>query len=295
MQEPLFLGVDGGGTRCRARLCTVRDEILGEGEAGPANIRLGLQDSLSAVLDATLQSLTVAGLGRGDLGRIIACLALAGATEPGDLASAQRHPHPFRRTLITADVHAACVGAHRGRDGAVVVAGTGSVGWAEQGGRQFRVGGWGFPISDEGSGAWLGLEAIRRTLWAHDGRIAWTGLLTAVFDRFEREPHALVRFMSSATSKDYAELAPLIVTHATNGDPAGGELMRLAAGHIEALIARLIAIDAPRLALVGGLAPHIAPWLSVRTAERLVPAAGDALDGALWLARSLTDVRNPAA
>ena len=53
----------------------------------------------------------------------------------------------------------------------MIIAGTGSIGWAMVSGRQHRVGGWGLDVSDEGSGAWLGREVLRQVLWAHDGRI----------------------------------------------------------------------------------------------------------------------------
>ena len=169
----LFLGVDGGGTQCRARLCDSSGLVLGVGVAGPANVRLDLNESFRSVLDATGQCLAQAGLALGSR-PIVACLALAGATEPRELEAARRHRHPFRQMIVTTDAHAACIGAHRGRDGGVVVVGTGTVGWGVLGGRHYRVGGWGFPVSDEGSGAWLGCEAVRRTLWAHDGRTPWT-------------------------------------------------------------------------------------------------------------------------
>ena len=72
----------------------------------------------------------MAGLPPGDMGRIDACLALAGATEPTYLAAARQHAHPFRRVAITSDVRAALIGAHGGRDGGVVMVGTGSIGLA---------------------------------------------------------------------------------------------------------------------------------------------------------------------
>ena len=52
----LFLGVDGGGTRCRARLADAAGHILGEGTAGPANIRLGIEAAFASVIDAASQS-----------------------------------------------------------------------------------------------------------------------------------------------------------------------------------------------------------------------------------------------
>ena len=107
--ETLLLGVDGGATVCRARLQAMSGELLGEGMAGPANIRLGLQQSFSSVLEATTECLRQAGLAPGDLARIVACLALAGASEPAALAQAQQYGHPFRKATITTDAARASV------------------------------------------------------------------------------------------------------------------------------------------------------------------------------------------
>ncbi|MGA8649099.1 MAG: BadF/BadG/BcrA/BcrD ATPase family protein, partial [Xanthobacteraceae bacterium] len=180
-----------------------------------------------------------------------------------------------------------CIGAHGENDGGVIVAGTGTVGWAVLGGQTHRVGGWGMPISDEGSGAWLGCEAVRRLLWALDGRLAWTGLLHALGEKFGNDPHAIVTWAQSASPGDFGSLAPDIFAHATRDDPIACELVALAAGHIDILADRLIAIGATRLALVGGCAPFLASSLSERTKSYLVEPAGDALSGALYLARSL--------
>ncbi len=87
-----------------------------------------------------------------------------------------QHPHPFRSVVYAHDATIACIGAHAAKDGGIVIVGTGSVGFAVVGGREVRVGGYGFPISDEGSGADLGLHAIRLALRAHDERARGTSL-----------------------------------------------------------------------------------------------------------------------
>ena len=288
-QNVLLLGVDGGGTRCRARLSAVSGKILSEAEAGPANLRLGLGQSFSAVVEAAEQCLHRAFMSRQHLARIVACLALAGASEPGHLAAAERERHPFRKAVITTDAHAACIGAHCGNDGGVIVAGTGAVGWAIVQGQPRRFGGWGLPISDEGSGAWLGAEAVRRVLWANDGRISWTPLLRDLFADFRNDPHAIVTWTATASPRDFGSLAPRVVAHTGNGDVAAVELMRLAATHLDILGARLVAAGAPRLALVGGFAPFVRPWLDEATSSHLVEPADDALTGALRLARSAAE------
>jgi glucosamine kinase len=290
----LFLGVDGGGTRCRARLTQVDGTTLGEGIAGSANVRLGLNESLSAVREAADQCLQLAGP-TYRTHAIVACLALAGACEPATLTQAQTSPLPFDHVTFTSDARAACVGAHAGRDGGIIIVGTGSVGWAIAGPCEYRVGGWGFPISDEGSGAWLGCEAVRRTLWAQDGLLPWTGLLHGVFKRFGCDAYAIVRWMGGARPRDYASFAPTIIEHAQRDDATACDLMRAAAKHIDALASRLGALGIKRISLMGGLAAPIQPFLSAQTRSSLVPPVGDALSGALHIARTHAVKLVPAA
>lgn len=281
----LLLGVDGGGTNCRARLTSFDGEVLGEAATGPANLRLGLTQSYSAAVEAAALCLAQAGLTRDHLSRTVACLAMAGASEPSHLAAAQAHGHPFLDAVITTDAHAACVGAHGAQDGAIIIAGTGTVGWAILSGRQYRVGGWGLPVSDEGSGAWLGIEALRRVLWAHDGRLSWTPLLRALYSEFGEDGHAIARFAHRATPADFGALAPRVVEYARRGDPVADALLDGAARHIDALAGRLRAAGASHLCLVGGLAPFLQRRLCAETRAHLRPPVGDALQGALFLAR----------
>jgi glucosamine kinase len=290
--DDLFLGADGGGTRCRVRLALGSGVVLGEGEAGPANLRSGSLQAFAAVLDGAKQCLAAAGLPLEVLERTTACLALAGASEPAERAKANEQQLPFRRTIIVTDAEAACVGAHAGGDGAIIIIGTGSIGLAIIVGRRHRIGGWGLPTSDEGSGAWLGLEVLRRVLWARDGRLDWSPLLIEVFARFDRDPHAIVRWTANAAPGDYGRFAPLVAQQAGQGDAAAYALMRLAAGHIDALAARLIAVGATRIALMGGLATAIEPYLAPTSRSCLVVPKGDALAGALRIAANA--VRWPA-
>jgi glucosamine kinase len=285
-QSILLLGVDGGGTQSRARLSTHSGTPLAAAAGGPANLRLGIDNSFSSVLKIAQLCLDGAGVPERHFSRIVACLALAGASEPSQLAAAKQYDHPFRSVIITTDAHAACIGAHSGKDGGVIIAGTGTVGWAVMKNQSYRIGGWGLPVSDEGSGAWIGTEALRRVLWAHDGRIAWTGLLKDLFGDFANDPHAIVGWTATASPRDFGAFAPRVADHAARADAAAIELMQLAAAHIDKLAAKLMALGIPRLALVGGFAPALRPWLAVKTQSQLTDPAGDAVDGALALARS---------
>jgi glucosamine kinase len=80
--------------------------------------------------------------------------------------------------------------------------------------------------------------------------------------------------------------APRIFEFAARGDPAAVELMQAAAFHVDALASRLVAVGAERIALVGGCASFVKQWLGESTGAHLVEPLGDALQGALHIARS---------
>jgi glucosamine kinase len=281
----LFAGVDGGGTGCRARIEDGTGRFLGGGIAGPATLRLGVDRALVEIEKACRVALEEAGLDGNALSSVHAGVGLAGVGRKGALEQLVLRPHPFRSVVYAHDATIACIGAHGARDGGIVIVGTGSVGFAVVGGREVRVGGYGFPISDEGSGADLGLHAIRQALLAYDERILGTSLTREVMLRFHNDPFEAVAWMDRATATDYATFAPLVMRHADAGDPVARRIVREAAEHIDELVRRLSDSGASRVALLGGLASSMQPWLAPDVQRRLVPVEGDAVDGALHLVR----------
>jgi glucosamine kinase len=284
-RAPLFVGVDGGGTGCRARIEDAQGSLLGTGIAGPAALRIGVDRALVEVEKACRAALEEAGLGSNTLSSVHAAVGLAGVGRKGALEELELRPHPFRSVVYAHDATIACIGAHGARDGGIVIIGTGSVGYAVVGGREVRVGGYGFPISDEGSGADLGLHAIRLALRAYDERSVGTSLTREVMMRFHNDPFEAVAWMDQATATDYATFAPLVMRHADAGDPVARRIVRDAAEQIDELVRRLFECGATRIALLGGLASSMQPWLAPDVQRRLVPVEGDAVDGALHLAR----------
>ncbi len=283
--DALFVGVDGGGTGCRARIEDTSGRVLGTGIAGPAALRIGIERALAEVQTACRAALTDAGLGVDRLDSLTAAVGLAGIGRKGALEKLMLQPHPFRAVFYTDDATIACIGAHGGRDGGIVIVGTGSVGFAVVGEHEIRVGGYGFPISDEGSGADLGLHAIRLALRAYDERAVGSSLTSEVMARFQHDPFEAVAWMDKATATDYASFAPLVMRHADDGDPTARRIVRDAAEQIDELVRRLAEQGAARIALLGGLASSMEPWLAPDVQRRLVPAEGDAVDGALHLAQ----------
>lgn len=286
-QSRLFIGVDGGGSGCRAGIADKQGNMLGRGQAAPAALRFGIDRSLAAVENACRAAAADARLAADELAHMDAVVGLAGVRRKGMLEALLARPHPFRSVRYVNDATIACLGAHGGRDGGVVIVGTGSIGLAIINGREIRAGGYGFPVSDEGSGAALGLGALRAALKAYDGRIAKTRLASEVMRRFRDDPLEVIALTDSATATDYAGFAPLVLDFAEQGDVIALELVREAAKEIDGLANRLFQCGTPRLALVGGLAQRMRPFLAPDVRERLVPGMGDAIDGALLLARGV--------
>ena len=288
----LFAGVDGGGTGCRARIEDAEGRVLGSGIAGPATLRLGVERALAEVEKACRAALADAGLEADAVGALHVGAGLAGIGRKDVREQLAVRRHVYRSIVYAHDATTACLGAHNAREGGIVIVGTGSIGFALVDGREVRVGGYGFPISDEGSGADLGLHAARLALRAHDQRAVATRLTREVMLRFHDDPYEAVHWMDRATATDYATFAPLVMRHADAGDSVARGIVRDAAEQIDELVRRLAEHGAARVALLGGLASPMQPWLAPDVQRRLVPVEGDAVDGALHLARR--DVRRAA-
>lgn len=279
-----YLGIDAGGSNCRARLIDANGQVIGTGSGGTANARIGL-DPLYATLRAVSdQAIAQAGLTADQVATVRAGMGIAGISRPGVRDALRDFAFPFASVAYETDAFIANLGAHGGADGAILILGTGSIAQVRAEGHDFTIGGYGFPISDEGSGAALGLSAMRHALRALDGRSQATPLSRAVTARFDHDTAQAIAWMDGASPKDYGSFSPLVMDYAEAGDVIALSIVEDAVQHVERFIETIFARGATRCTLMGGLAPRLTPWLRARTVDRISPALGDALDGALLLA-----------
>jgi glucosamine kinase len=281
----LFLGVDGGGSGCRARIEDTAGVVLGIGRSGPATTRLGFGMAWASVRASFAMAIAEAGLGPADMPRIHATVGIAGIRRKGIQEQFAALAHPFASLRVVSDSLIACLGAHGGKDGGIVIVGTGSIGIGRINGNDLCFGGYGFPISDEGSGADLGLRAIKLALRALDGRAESSQLTAEILGRFRDDPLEVVAWMDRATATDCASFAPLVTRLAEEGDPVGRRIVLAGAEHIDGLVRALIDRGVPRVALIGGLTSAIEAWLSPDVRRCLSMPEGDAISGAIILAR----------
>ena len=279
-----YLGIDAGGSRSRARVTDSEGRVLGAATAGPANTRMGIDLLDERLLEVSGEALHAAGIPEDQWNRVAAGFGIAGISRTGMEEALRERDFPFASVALDSDAAIANLGAHGGADGAILILGTGSIGFIQVDGQRVTVGGYGFPISDEGSGAALGLSAVRHALRALDGRTKRTPLSDAITERFGHDAASVVSWMDQATPGDYGEFAPLVMDYAEANDEIALSIVEDAVLHVERFITTIFAKGAPRLSLLGGLSARLRPWLRLRTVERLTEPLGDAVQGAIRLA-----------
>ncbi|WP_323640319.1 BadF/BadG/BcrA/BcrD ATPase family protein [Pectobacterium polonicum] len=289
----LYAGVDGGGTGCRARIYQADGTPLGQGHGGRANLLLGVENVRQSVDDAITQALKNSGLSPDDVPRLKVGLALASAEHRTAYEAFLALPHSYATQVLNTDALGACLAVNQGKDAGVVIAGTGSCGLAWQNQTITAYGGHEFPISDQGSGARLGLAALQHTYDVLQGWRAPSALSQSIDDFFSASAthrqaantlDALQQFSQQAKPGDYAQFARHVFDCAQLEDAVSHALLAQTASEIGLLLAAVARHSPPRLSLMGSIGLHIRPWLADEWQSQLAAPMGDALDGARLIA-----------
>lgn len=227
----VVLGIDGGGTRTRASI-VAGERVLAFAENGSIKrLRVGAQAAevnLRELLEEVYKQAGLTGVKAASAG--IASSKMPGVSEWINAVFRDFH---VEESEIVGDEVIALDAAFRGGPGILQIAGTGTntIGRAPGGGRE-TAGGWSSRLGDQGSGYWIGLQAVRRALKAYDreeptkiletvGRI-WG---TSTLDEF-------VNVGDSTPGPDFAALAPAVSQLAEEGDGVAAELLRQAAAEL---------------------------------------------------------------
>jgi N-acetylglucosamine kinase-like BadF-type ATPase len=309
------LGIDGGGTKTHAAIMDAHGHVCGVGTAGPSNYDdVGPDVARTNIAAAVHQARSVAALDAQPFAA--AFLGMAGVVSPADRAVL----HAIARDLDLApdqsigvdhDCRIALAGGLSGRPGIVQIAGTGSSTYGRNAkGEDWRSGGWGELLADEGSSYWFGRQAMIAAVRSYDGRQGPTMLLERVLVRLALDDindimHRL--YVVKLSRSDIAALAPLVIEAAHAGDATASALIERGMEHlarcIEAVAKRLgFATSTCEIALVGGLFNagtiilqplHAAIGTRLPNA-RLLPAEQPPVVGACLLALERIDIRPDA-
>lgn len=240
----IVAGVDGGATKTRAVLVDERGHVLGTGEGGPSNYdNIGIDAASMHLHDALWSAFAAAGVATKRVDAIM--LGMAGVVSRADRkriadAVSAFDMVPDGGILVDHDIRIALAGGLGGREGVVLIAGTGSSSYGRRDdGRTHRTG-WGYLMDDAGSAYWLGLRALIATVRAWDGRGSRTILEDSVrrhlgFSDIDDIMHIV--YHDRPDVSHIAGLAPLVVTAAERGDAVADNILKAGAHELARMIA----------------------------------------------------------
>ena len=296
-----FVGLDSGGTKTE---CWFGDEtrILGKAIGQTVKLTRVSQEVATARLrELLIEVSATSGIPLSAITRT--CVGIAGYS----IAEVREWAHRVVSEMVSGEVvvcgddEIALDSAFRGGPGILVIGGTGSAVLGRcSDGERFKAGGWGPGIGDEGSGFWIGREAVRRAFGALDTNQE-TMLLEAIRDAWGgKDVSEVVAFANARPGPDLSALTPVVMRCAASGDAvargiledAGAELARQVSVVWDKMCAH--GETAGRVAYTGSVVEKIAvareamrgqieqdcPGLSV------VDGAINSMDGAMWRARS---------
>ncbi|WP_157937616.1 BadF/BadG/BcrA/BcrD ATPase family protein [Oceaniglobus roseus] len=281
----LLIGIDGGGSGCRAAARWSDGPQVFAATGGPANATTDRAQALSSVRAVVARVAALAGAQAAEIAAARARIGLAGIMDEAmGRAFAELLP---MRAEVGGDLELQVGGALGSGDGFVLAIGTGTIVAGRTGGRLRRAGGWGFPLSDQASGADLGRAVLRRVLLCEDGIADHSGLTRALLAELGGDPRGLVAFAVGAKAEDYARFAPRIVAAAAAGDTQALAAMLEAAAYLDRALTAVGFRPGARLCLMGGVGPAYAPYLASAAQATLIAPAASAVDHALALAAAL--------
>jgi glucosamine kinase len=279
-----ILGIDAGATKVIGRLESIAGDETWTERDGPCSLTNQCQqtiDRLTTLIKRLLSSANVSAQ------QTTLVCGIAGCAHERSRQALEKafNEIGLKDYQITSDAITSLYGAGYGEAMISVAIGTGSVAMRlDRDGNLKEFGGWGFKLGDQGSGAYIGRELIKTALPYFDqNNYATDDLLCKVFDVIGRTRSDILDWAGQADPSDYAALAKLLIEYP--GHPISKLLLDQATGDIVALINNAQPEQALPVALQGGLARVIGPRLPESIQALLIEARGNAVDGALYMAR----------
>lgn len=255
-----IIGLDIGGTKTHG----VRFEdgiAVADASAGSSNVQNVSREEAAAHLAELFARIAPTG---GGVARVYAGSGGIDTDDDAAALAALIEPHvPGARITVVHDSRL-LLAAGRANTGVAVIAGTGSAAWGRNAaGDEARAGGWGYLLGDEGSGYWLGREAVRHSLRRMNQGLPVDQLTAALLESCGvDDPNRLIAlFHSSGTGRRFwAQQARHVVEAAAAGHVVSQELLDQAGSDLAGLAAqtlRKLGIEGPVI-LGGGLGMNVA-------------------------------------
>ena len=244
-RQSAYAGVDAGGSHSEIVVVDAERRVLARSRGPAAALRPGNTSDVLNVIATGVRETLAQAQRAGLRGLVVGAAGAGRAPERNALETALREQRVAERVKVIGDGEAALQDAFPGGPGILLLAGTGSIGYARaKSGEIHRVGGLGWQLGDEGSGYALGRAALGAAGRAAEGRGPGTRLLQLIHEHTgTSDVDGLVRWTQTASRDQVAQIARLACAAATGGDDIAAGLIEQAAqelaAHATALLARM--------------------------------------------------------
>ncbi len=279
-----IFGIDGGGTGCRVAFADRAGNILSRADGGPANIETSFSGARTNIIETCKKALKKATFSHSVLDQSIAVLGLAGSNM-GDLDKQLAKQLPFKRNLILNDAEITLEGAIGYKDGCIAAIGTGSVFMGRVNGSIKQIGGWGFLLGDNGSGAKLGCDILRTAILCHENLSSHSELTLTIMREFKNDIVNIIKHTVDFKPKDFAQYAPIVIEYYQKNDVNACKLINDEVLIIEKSILAAGFNPQNPFCLLGGLGNFYKSQLNRKFSDFIVEPIGDAVTGAISIAK----------
>jgi N-acetylglucosamine kinase-like BadF-type ATPase len=270
------IGIDAGGTKTVCLLADGHGQVVSEARGPGANLQAAGELEVEKVFHDVMER----AIGDRPIMPAAICLGIAGVDRPGEHAvieAIMRRIGYKARVLIANDALIALVAGVGDAPGVVLIAGTGSIAYGRNAANDAaRAGGWGYVLGDEGSGYWIGRQALRAVVREADGRGRPTALTPLVLAHFgAARPQELVYAIYSQVLKPsaIAAVARAVERAADGGDPIALEILDLGARELaacaESVVTRLGLRDETFTFVLSGGVLEAVPRLASNVGQHL--------------------------
>jgi N-acetylglucosamine kinase-like BadF-type ATPase len=238
----IFLGIDAGGSKTT---CVAGDEtsVLATATTRGSNVvRGGEAEARTQLHEAMQLACACAKVNLAEVRGV--CIGMAGAARPmiSSIVKGMVAEIFSGEVEVVGDMVIALEAAFATKPGVIVIAGTGSIAYGRnKDGHTVRAGGWGFAISDEGSGHWIGRAAVSGVMRAQDEHEAPpAGLALSILHAWRLETlDELVQAANASPGADFANLFPHVLAAADAGDPIARSVLTEAGAEL-AVLAKIV-------------------------------------------------------
>lgn len=238
--KKILIGVDGGGSNSKLAVADSELNILHQAEGGPTNfLKIGIDEAvknlgnlLAPIINKFADSYSCCVIGTAGAGRKEDASQLENELK--------KHLRNVNQIKVVSDAKITLTGAFENSNGAILIAGTGSILFYKNSNSVKRIGGFGRILGDEGSGYAIGKAALNHLAKVFDGRDSKSNLSEMLIEDYSlNSGDELIREVYKHNF-DIASVARNVIDSAEKGDKIAREILESESSqliqHIDTLI-----------------------------------------------------------